>query len=130
MNKTCVDDGRNDKLGVVLQRDLNMNNNAIINLAPLVYIGNVTNKRYVDENSLHIDGTNKMIVNLVMENSIDIINFTDRGDGFVCGGEQKYVHQSRMTPSGQRKDAFRYLMEDADRSSSDNNISVSGTVDF
>ena len=43
---------------------------------------------------------------------------------------KKYVEQAHMTPSGQQKDAFRYLMEDADHRSSENNISVTGIVDF
>ena len=40
-----------------------------------------------------------------------------------------YVDKSHIT-STQKKDAFRYLMEDADESSSENNISVLGITDF
>ena len=40
-----------------------------------------------------------------------------------------YVNKSHIT-STQKKDAFRYLMEDADESSSENNINVLGINDF
>ena len=43
---------------------------------------------------------------------------------------QKYVDESHLTPSGQQKDTFRYLMDDVDESSSENNISVSGIVSW
>ena len=43
---------------------------------------------------------------------------------------KKYVDESHVTPSGQQKDAFRYLMEDIDHSSSENNITVTGIVNF
>lgn len=35
-----------------------------------------------------------------------------------------------MTPSGQQRDALRYAMEDADESSSENNVIVSRIVNF
>ena len=44
---------------------------------------------------------------------------------------KKYVDESHITPEEHfRENAFRYLMEDADESSSENNISVSGIVRF
>ena len=44
---------------------------------------------------------------------------------------KKYVNESHVTPSGHfGENAFRYLMEDADESSSENNISVSGIARF
>ena len=42
----------------------------------------------------------------------------------------KKIHESHITNSGQKRDAFRYLMEDADESSSENNIEVLGIRDF
>ena len=39
---------------------------------------------------------------------------------------KKYVDDSHVSPSGSQKDVFRYLMEDADQSSSENNIQVIG----
>ena len=40
------------------------------------------------------------------------------------------IHESHITTSGQKSDAFRYLMEDTDESSSENNIEVLGIIDF
>ena len=43
---------------------------------------------------------------------------------------KKYVDGSHVSPSSSQKDVFRYLMEDADESSSESNIQVAGIVDF
>ena len=43
---------------------------------------------------------------------------------------KQYVDHSHVSPSGLQRDAFRYLMEDTDDSSSENNIEVTGIVDF
>ena len=40
------------------------------------------------------------------------------------------IYESQIINSGQKRDAFRYLMEDTDESSSENNIEVLGIVDF
>ena len=40
------------------------------------------------------------------------------------------IHESQVINSGQKRDAFRYLMEVTDESSSENNIEVLGTTDF
>ena len=40
------------------------------------------------------------------------------------------IHESHITSSTQKRDAFRYLMEDTDESSSENNIEVLGIRDF
>ena len=40
------------------------------------------------------------------------------------------IHESQIINSGQKRDAFRYLMEDTDESSSENNIKVLSIVDF
>ena len=43
----------------------------------------------------------------------------------------KKIHESHITTSSsQKKDVFRYLMDDVDDSSSENNIQVLGIVDF
>ena len=42
----------------------------------------------------------------------------------------KKIHESQITGSGQKRDAFRYLMEDTDESSSENNIEILGIRDF
>ena len=82
--------------------DLNLNNNKIINL--------------------QTDSKNsKSAVNVeLMENEItDLRNLVT----------QK-IHESQIINSGQKKDAFRYLMENDDESSSESNIQVLGIVDF
>ena len=43
---------------------------------------------------------------------------------------KQYVDHSHVSPSGLQRDVFRYLMEDTDDSSSENNIRVTGIVDF
>ena len=40
------------------------------------------------------------------------------------------IHESQIINSGQKRDAFRYLKEDTDESSSENNIEVLGINDF
>ena len=40
------------------------------------------------------------------------------------------INESHISSSTNKKDVFRYLMEDADESSSENNIIVDGTSDF
>ena len=82
--------------------DLNLNNNKIVNL--------------------QTDSKNsKSAVNVeLMENEItDLRNLVT----------QK-IHESQIINSGQKKDAFRYLMENDDESSSESNIQVLGIVDF
>ena len=82
--------------------NLNLNNNKIINL--------------------QTDSKNsKSAVNVeFMENEItDLRNLVT----------QK-IHESQIINSGQKKDAFRYLMENDDESSSELNIQVLGIVDF
>ena len=48
----------------------------------------------------------------------------------ITNAYKQYVDHSHVSPSGQQRDAFRYLMEDTDDSSSENNIQVTGIVDF
>ena len=82
--------------------DLNLNNNKIINL--------------------QTDSKNsKSAVNVeLMENEIT---------GLRNLVTQK-IHESHIINSGQKKDAFRYLMENDDESSSESNIQVLGIVNF
>ena len=48
----------------------------------------------------------------------------------ITNAYKQYVDQSHVSPSGQQRDAFRYLMEDIDDSSSENNIQITRIVDF
>ena len=82
--------------------DLNLNNNKIINLQ--------TDYR---------DSKSAVNVDFVQEEISDLRDLVT----------QK-IRESQINNSGQKRDAFRYLMEDTDESSSENNIEVLGIVDF
>ena len=93
---------------------------------------------------LKIDGSNNMTGDLNLNNN-KIINLqTDYKDSKSAVNvdfmqneitsmrdlvSQK-IRESHITSSAQKRDAFRYLMEDADESSSENNIEVLGINDF
>ena len=82
--------------------DLNLNNNTIVNL--------------------HTDGKDlKSAVNVDFMQS-EITSLSD-----LVG---QTIHESHITSSTNKKAVFRYLMEDTDESSSENNIDVLGTNDF
>ena len=140
--------------------DIDMKNNSIINLdlpsnqrdaACVEFVNNriddMTQKKF-----LKVDGTNNMTGNLNL-NEKTIINLnTDDKDiksaanvgyvsskvhtakGDVTVGLKTYfdtkIKESHITSSTNKKDVFRYLMENADESSSENNIIVDGIVDF
>ena len=102
-------------------------------------IDDMTQKKF-----LKVDGTNNMTGNLNLNNN-KIINLqTDYRDSksavnvdFMQDEITKMrdlvtqkIYESQIINSGQKRDAFRYLMEDTDESSSENNIEVLGIVDF
>ena len=93
---------------------------------------------------LKVDGSNNMTGNLNLNNN-KIINLeTDYRDSKSAVNVDfmqneitnmrdlvtQKIHESQIINSGQKRDAFRYLMEDTDESSSENNIEVLGIVDF
>ena len=82
--------------------DLNLNNNKIVNLQT----------DYKDS---------KSAVN---------VNFVENEITTLRDLVTQKIHESQIINSGQKRDAFRYLMEDTDESSSENNIEVLGIVDF
>ena len=82
--------------------DLNLNNNTIVNL-------------HTDEKDL------KSAVNVDFMQS-EITSLSDL--------VSQTIHESHITSSTNKKDAFRYLMENSDESSSENNIEVLGITDF
>ena len=132
--------------------DIDMKNKSIINLdlpsnqrdaACVEFVNNriddMTQKKF-----LKVDGTNNMTGNLNLNNN-KIINLqTDYRDSksavnvdFVQEEIKdlrnlvtQKIRESQINNSGQKRDAFRYLMEDTDESSSENNIEVLGIVDF
>ena len=149
-NKKYVDNQLVKKLDK--EADVDMKNNSIINLnlpsnlrdAACVEfvnyrIDDITHKKF-----LRFNGTNVMTGDLSL-NSNKIVNLqTDDKDSksavnvdfmqseitsmrdFVS----QSIHESHITSSAQKRDAFRYLMEDTDESSSENNIEVLGINDF
>ena len=140
--------------------DIDMKNNSIINLdlpsnqrdaACVEFVNNriddMTQKKF-----LKVDGTNNMTGNLNLNEKTMINLNTDDKDiksaanvgyvsskvhtakGDVTVGLKTYfdtkIKESHITSSTNKKDVFRYLMENADESSSENNIIVDGIVDF
>ena len=93
---------------------------------------------------LKLDGTNNMTGDLNLNNN-KIVNLqTDYKDSKSAVNVDfmeneittmrdlvtQKIHESQIINSGQKRDAFRYLMEDTDESSSENNIKVLGINDF
>ena len=102
-------------------------------------IDDMTQKKF-----LKVDGSNNMTGNLNLNNN-KIINLqTDSKDSKSAVNVDfmqneitsmrdlvsQSIHESHITSSAQKRDAFRYLMEDAVESSSENNIDVLGINDF
>ena len=82
--------------------DLNLDNNTIVNL--------------------HTEGKDlKSAVN---------VNFMQNEITSMRDLVSQIIHESHITSSTNKKDIFRYLMEDTDESSSENNIDVLGINDF
>ena len=91
-------------------------------------------KGYVDghstnSNYLKVDGSVAMSGDLNIGNHKITNTVAPTADGDIA--TKQYVDESHITPSEHfRENAFRYLMEDADESSSENNISVTGIAPF
>ena len=148
-NKKYVD----DQLVKKLDKDttIDMKDNAITNVKFPVNQKDVATVEYITQritnsqkNFLKIDGTNSMTGDLNLNNN-KIINLqTDYKDSKSAVNVDfmqnemtsmrdlvsEKIHESHITTSGQKRDAFRYLMEDTDESSSENNIEVLGINDF
>ena len=141
------------KEGGSMEQTLDMNNHEIFNVKNPTAADQAANKKYVDtqlatkldkadaKKYVNVDGSNGMTGNLNL-NEKTIINLntgyvnskvhTAKGD--VTVGLKTYfdtkIKESHITSSTNKKDVFRYLMENADESSSENNIIVDGIVDF
>ena len=132
--------------------DIDMKNNSIINLdlpsnlrdtACVEFVNHriddMTQKKF-----LKVDGTNSMTGDLNLNNNT-ILNLHTDGKDLKSAVNVDFmqseitslsvlvsqtIHESHITSSTNKKDVFRYLMEDTDESSSENNIDVLGINDF
>ena len=111
VNKNYVDGEFVKKTGDTMSGVLNMNGNKIKNVGtPYTYENNAAVNVGFFNTELNASNSNVFAQ--------------------IANAYKQYVDQSHVSPSGQQRDAFRYLMEDTDDSSSENNIQVTGIVDF
>ena len=145
VNKKYVDNQLAKKLDKGAKID--MKNNAITNVKFPVNQKDVATVEYItnsQKNYLKLDGTTSMSGNLNLNNN-KIVNLqTDSKNSKSAVNVElmeneitdlrnlvtQKIHESQIINSGQKKDAFRYLMENDDESSSESNIQVLGIVDF
>ena len=111
VNKNYVDGEFVKKTGDTMSGVLNMNGNKIKNVG--------TPKTYENDAAVNVGFFNTEL------NASNSNVFTQ-----ITNAYKQYVDHSHISSSGQQRDAFRYLMEDTDDSSSENNIVVTGIVDF
>ena len=145
----------NRQKGGQIMGSLSMNQNDLFEIPAPKYGSSAVNKNYVDA-KIPVDSTqfvkkvgDQMSGDLDMGgNKINNVGTpdTDENDAAVnvvflnaelntsnanlTNAYKQYADHSHVSPSGLQRDAFRYLMEDTDDSSSENNIQVTGIVDF
>ena len=129
-----------------------MKNNSVVNLnlpsnlrdAACVEFVNYRIDDMAQKIFLKLDGTNNMTGNLNLNNnkisnlqtdykdskSAVNVDFMQNEITSMRDLVSQKIHESHITSSAQKRDAFRYLMEDTDESSSENNIEVLGINDF
>ena len=148
-NKKYVDNQLVKKLDKDV--DIDMKNNSIVNLKFPSNQKDATSVEFVNKritetqkNFLKLDGTNNMTGNLNLNNNKIVnlqtdykdsksavnVNFMQNEMTTMRDLVTQKIHESQIINSGQKRDAFRYLMEDTDESSSENNIEVLGINDF
>ena len=139
----------NRQKGGTIMGSLSMNQNDLIEIPDTPKFGNsAVNKNYVDGEFVKKTGDRMSGVLDVNGNKINNVGTPDTNEndaavnvGFfntelnasntnLTNAYKQYVDHSHVSPSGLQRDAFRYLMEDTDDSSSENNIQVTGIVDF
>ena len=145
VNKKYVD----NQLVKKLDKDttIDMKDNAITNVKFPVNQKDVATVEYItnsQKNYLKLDGTTSMSGDLNLNNN-KIVNLqTDSKNSKSAVNVElmeneitdlrnlitQKIHETQIINSGQKKDAFRYLMENDDESSSESNIQVLGIVDF
>ena len=149
VNKKYVD----NQLVKKLDKDttIDMKNNAITNVKFPVNQKDVATVEYItrritnsQKNYLKLDGTTSMSGDLNLNNNKIIDLQTDSKNSKSAVNVElmeneitdlrnlvtQKIHESQIINSGQKKDAFRYLMENDDESSSESNIQVLGIVNF
>ena len=130
---------------------IDMKNKSIINLNLPTNKRDATCVEFVNyrlsetqKNYLKLDGTTSMSGNLNLNNNKIInlqtdyrnsksavnVDFVQEKITDLRDLVTQKIHESQIINSGQKRDAFRYLMEDTDESSSENNIKVLGITDF
>ena len=146
----------NRQKGGIIMSSLSMNQNDLFEIPAPKFGSSAVNKNYVDATIPSVDPTqfvkktgDQMSGVLDMGgNKINNVGTpdTNENDAAVNVGVfntelntsnanltnayKQYVDHSHVSPSGLQRDVFRYLMEDTDDSSSENNIRVTGIVDF
>ena len=136
----------NRQKGGVLMGPLSMNRNDLIGIPDTPKYGySAVNKNYVEGGYLKkvmsevLNMNGNKIINLdtpdTNENdaavNVDFFNTKlNTSNANLTNTLKDYIDHSHVLPSGSQRDAFRYLMEDTDDSSSENNIAVTGIVDF
>ena len=145
VNKKYVD----NQLVKKLDKDttIDMKDNAITNVKFPVNQKDVATVEYItnsQKNYLKLDGTTSMSGDLNLNNN-KIVNLqTDSKNSKSAVNVElmeneitdlrnlvtQKIHETQIINSGQKKDAFRYLMENDDESSSESNIQVLGIVNF
>ena len=120
------------KEGGELEASIDMNNNTLYNVKDPEEVDQATNKKYVDnqlekklDKAADIDMKNYSITNLGLPS-----NQRDAACVEFVNNKIKQLNETHISSSVNKKDVFRYLMEDTDESSSENNIDVLGINDF
>ena len=128
-----------------------MKNNSIVNLKFPSNQKDATSVEFVNKRLgetqkeyLKLDGSKSMSGDLNLNNNKVVnlqtdfkdsksavnVNFVENEITTMRDLVTQKIHESQIINSGQKRDAFRYLMEDTDESSSENNIKVLGISDF
>ena len=154
VNKKYVDNFLK-KSGGVMTGPISMNRNDLIGLPDNPRYGySAVNRTYVTNNFLKKDGSVAMTGNLNMATNkiknlgtpssneykaavnVEFFNSELNASNHnistqITNAYKKYVDESHISAQEHfRKNAFLYLMEDVDESSSENNISVTGIIDY
>ena len=137
----------NRQKGGRIMGSLSMNQNDLFEIPAPKYGSSAVNKNYVDDflkktgdqmsgdldmggNKINNVGTPDTNENDAAVNVGFFNTELNASNANLTNAYKQYVDHSHVSPSGLQRDVFRYLMEDTDDSSSENNIRVTGIVDF